>query len=64
MCLSLLQLVRVRVTRGQWIGARMGGSSVLDIKSQGQPACRENQKNCKEESVNAVHECDVDKMYI
>jgi hypothetical protein len=36
---------------------------VLDIKSQGQPACREDQKKCEEESVNAVHECDVDKMY-
>jgi hypothetical protein len=38
--------------------------AVSDIKSQGQPACQEDQKRCKkEESVNAVHECDVDKTY-
>ncbi len=36
---------------------------VSDIKSQGQPACREDQKKCKEESVNVMHECDVERMY-
>jgi hypothetical protein len=35
--------------------------NVSDIKSQGQTACREEQKTCKEECVNVVHECDVKK---
>ncbi len=39
-------------------------TAVSDVKSQGQPACQEDQKRCKkEEGVNAMHECDVDKMY-
>jgi hypothetical protein len=36
---------------------------VSDIKCQGQPACREDQKKCKEKNVNVMHECDVEKMY-
>jgi hypothetical protein len=35
------------------------GVTVMDIKSRGQPACQEEQKTCKEESVNVMHECDV-----
>jgi hypothetical protein len=27
------------------------------------PACQEDQKKCKEESVNVMHECDVERMY-
>jgi hypothetical protein len=33
--------------------------SVSDIKSQGQTACHEEQKTCKEESMNVMRECDV-----
>ncbi len=36
---------------------------VSDIKSRGQPACQEDQKKCKEESINVMHECDVERMY-
>jgi hypothetical protein len=34
-------------------------SSVMDVKSRGQPDCQEEQKACKEESLNVMHECDV-----
>jgi hypothetical protein len=33
------------------------------MKSQGQPACQEDKKKCKEGSVNAVHDSNVDNMY-
>ncbi len=36
---------------------------VSDIKNQGQPACQDDQKKCKEESVNVMHECNVERMY-
>ncbi len=42
---------------------RMLVITVSDIKSRGQPACQEDRKKCKEESVNVVHECDVERMY-
>jgi hypothetical protein len=33
--------------------------TVSDIKSQGQPACQEEQKISREESINVIYECDV-----
>ncbi len=33
--------------------------TVMDIKGRGQPACQEEQKTCKEESMNVMHECDI-----
>jgi hypothetical protein len=36
---------------------------VSDIKSQGQPASQEDRKKCKGESINVMHECDVERMY-
>ncbi len=37
---------------------------VTDVKSRGQPACQEEPKTCKEESMNVMNvmnECDVQK---
>ncbi len=35
----------------------IGLLTVTDIKSREQPACQEEQKTCKEESMNVMHEC-------
>ncbi len=40
---------------------KLGIMSVTDIKSRGQLACQEEQKTCKEESMNVMHKCDVYK---
>jgi hypothetical protein len=65
--LSVGGLVVLSVVWIEWVFVRSGSqsavSSVSDIKSQGQPACREDQKKCKEESINVMHECDVERMY-